>query len=108
MPGCEVVPWFHDETIFYAHDCRKKGWYHKNVPAKLYAKGEGPSLMVADFVSARFGWLCSPDGKQSARRVMRPGKNRDGYFSSDDICKQAEEAMAIAQQNYPQYEHVYL
>lgn len=108
MPGLEVVTWFHDETIFYAHDRRKKAWYHKDAPAKPYAKGEGASLMIADFVSAKFGWLHSLDGKQSARRVMKPGKNKDGYFSSEDICSQADEAMEIAQKYYPQYEHIFI
>jgi hypothetical protein len=108
MPGPEVITWFHDETIFYAHDRRKKGWYHKDAPAKPYAKGEGSSLMIADFVSAKFGWLRSPDGKRSARRVMKPGKNKDGYFSSEDICNQADKAMEIVRQYYPQYEHVFI
>jgi len=106
MPGLEVIVWFHDESIFYAHDRRKKGWYHKEAPAKPYAKGEGASLMIADFVSAKFGWLRSPDGTRSARVVMKPGKNKDGYFTSEDICKQAEDAMAILREFYPQYEHV--
>jgi hypothetical protein len=52
LPGREVIAWFHDETIFYAHDWQKKGWYHKDAPATPYAKGEGASLMIADFVSA--------------------------------------------------------
>jgi hypothetical protein len=108
MPGAEVVVWFHDEMIFYANDRHKKGWYHKDALAKPYAKGEGASLMVADFVSAKFGWLWSPDGTRTARWIMKPGKNKDGYFSSKDICKQAEEAMAILQEYYPQYEHVFI
>ena len=108
MPGPEVVTWFHDETIFYAHNRQKKGWYHKDASAKPYTKGEGSSLIIADFVSAKFGWLRSLDGKCSARQVMKPGKNRDGYFSSEDICDQADEAMEIAQQHYPQYEHVFI
>ena len=108
MQGREVIVWFHDETIFYAHDRRKKGWYHKDAPAKPYTKGEGATVMVADFVSAKFGWLCSPDGQRTARRVMKPGKNKDGYFSSEDICEQAENAMAILQEYYPQYEHIFV
>lgn len=108
MPGLRVIAWFHDETIFYANDRRKKGWYHKDAPAKPYAKGEGASFMIADFVSADFGWLRSPDGKQSARRVMRPGKGKDGYFSNDDILEQAEEAIRILREFYPEYEHVFI
>jgi hypothetical protein len=80
-----VVVWFHNESIFYAHDRRKKGWYHKDTSAKPYTKGEGASLMIADF-----GWLTSPDGKQSARRIFKPGKNRDGYFTNTEILDQAE------------------
>ncbi|KAJ6464252.1 hypothetical protein C8R47DRAFT_933222, partial [Mycena vitilis] len=67
VKGKRVVVWFHDESIFYAHDRRRKTWYHKDSPASPYAKGEGSSLMVADFVSSKYGWLLSPDGKRSAR-----------------------------------------
>jgi hypothetical protein len=101
-----VIAWFHDESVFYAHDRRKKGWYHKDASAKPYAKGEGQSLMVADFVSADFGWLASPDGKQSARRLFRPGANRDGYFSNEDIVGQADKAIDILQDYFPEYNHI--
>ena len=105
VQGKRVIVWFHDESIFYAHDRWKKGWYHKDAPAKPYTKGEGASLMVADYVSADFGWLQSPDGTRTARRVMKPGKNRDGYFTSDDIGEQAEAAMDILTEFYPEYDH---
>jgi hypothetical protein len=62
--------------------------------------------MVADFVAARFGWLRSPDGKHSTCKVMHPSKNRDGYFTSEEICNQATEAIAILQEFYLQYQHV--
>ena len=56
-----VIFWNHDESTFFANDRRKLRWVHKSEGAKPYAKGEGASLMVADFVSADFGWLRSPD-----------------------------------------------
>lgn len=59
----EVIVWFHDETIFYAHDRRKKGWYHKDASAKPYTKGEGATLMVTDFVSAKFCALLMATGQ---------------------------------------------
>jgi len=37
---------------------------------------------------------------------MCPGKNKDGYFTNVDICEQANKAMAILQEFYPQYEHL--
>ena len=65
-PGRRVIAWFHDESIFYAHDRQRKEWYHKDAPAKPYAKVEGAPLMVADFALQDFGWLRYPDGKRSA------------------------------------------
>ena len=108
--GKRVIVWFHDELVFYAHDRRKKGWYHKDASAKPYAKGEGVSLMVADFVSADFGWLTSPDGNQSARRLFRPGSNRDGYFTNDEIIEQVDEAINILNEYYPNsdFDHVFI
>ncbi|KAJ3777374.1 hypothetical protein FB446DRAFT_762401 [Lentinula raphanica] len=103
-----VILWFHDESIFYAHDRRRKCWYHKDALPKPYRKGEGASLMVLDFVSAEFGFLCSPDGLESAQRIFRPGKNRDGYFTNADVLSQAEAAAAIVKKHWPDYEHVFI
>ncbi|KAI5984151.1 hypothetical protein EDD15DRAFT_2310938 [Pisolithus albus] len=89
------VVWFHDESTFYAHDRRKKRWVHRDEKPTPQPKGEGLSLMVADFVSADYGWLQSPDGKGSARVLFRAGKARDGYFSNDAVICQAETAMTI-------------
>jgi len=104
--GKRVIAWFHDESVFYAHDRRRKGWYHKDASTKPYAKGEGASLMIADFISADFGWLTSSDGKKSARRLFKPGKNHNGYFSNEDIIGQADEAINILKEYYPEFDHV--
>ncbi|KAF8809148.1 hypothetical protein BYT27DRAFT_7222690 [Phlegmacium glaucopus] len=106
--GRRIITWFHDESVFYAHDRRKKGWYHKDTAAKPYAKGEGSLLMVADFVSADFGWLQSPDGKKSAQRLFKPGTNHDGYFTNDDIQEQVQAAMDILLEFYPQFDHIFV
>ena len=52
-----TVVWVHDESTFYANDRRKLRWVHKSEAAVPQAKGEGASLMFADFVSADYGWL---------------------------------------------------
>ena len=75
--GKQVVIWYHDESIFYAHDRHQKAWRHKDASIKPRKKGEGVSLMVADFVSADFGWLVGPKTGRSARVILKPGKNRD-------------------------------
>ncbi|KIJ96797.1 hypothetical protein K443DRAFT_124304 [Laccaria amethystina LaAM-08-1] len=80
--GKIVIPWHHNEAIFYANDWTRQGWYHKDGPAKPYTKGEGASLM--------------------------PGKNRDGYMTAEDISTQAEVAMGILTEFYPEYEHIFI
>ncbi|KAH6902427.1 hypothetical protein BKA70DRAFT_1087006, partial [Coprinopsis sp. MPI-PUGE-AT-0042] len=67
LPGRRVIIWYHDETIYYANDRRKVFWVHSKDSAKPYAKGEGASLMIADFISADFGFLSSLDGTKTAR-----------------------------------------
>lgn len=94
-----TVVWFHDESVFYAHDRRKKRWVHKTEKAKPYQKGEGASLMVADFVSADYGWLRAPDhlagNPEEARVFFKPGSGRDGYFTNEEIQAQADKAINI-------------
>jgi hypothetical protein len=102
------VIWYHDESIFYAHDRRRKSWYHKDADATPYKKGDGASYMVADYFSADFGWLRGRDGSAVARRSMRPGKNRDGYFSAGDIEDQAVVACTTVNERWPEYDHLFI
>ncbi|KAF7969760.1 hypothetical protein HWV62_11377 [Athelia sp. TMB] len=101
-----VVVWWHDESQFYANDRRKQRWIHKSEKPVPQPKGQGASQMVADLVSADYGFLRSPDGKQQARRLFKAGKNRDGYFTNIDILEQAHTAMDILEQHYPDEDHI--
>ncbi|OAX30645.1 hypothetical protein K503DRAFT_751027, partial [Rhizopogon vinicolor AM-OR11-026] len=101
-----VIIWNHDESTYYANDRRKIRWVHKSETAVPYAKGEGASLMVADMVSPDYGWLRSPDGTETARVLFKAGKAREGYFMSEDILKQASNAMDILEKHYPDEDHV--
>ncbi|RXW11883.1 hypothetical protein EST38_g13972, partial [Candolleomyces aberdarensis] len=84
-----------------------KRWYHKDAPAKPYRKGEGVSYMVANYVSADYGWLKAPDGR-SAQVAIKPGKNRDGYMTNEDILAQFEGAVALAKELYPNDNHYFI
>ena len=78
-PGVNpIVPWFHDESIYYANDRRLSQWVYKDASAAPYTKGEGSSLMTALHFSPDYGFLRSPDGKEDARVIFKPGKDRDG------------------------------
>ncbi|KAI6117748.1 hypothetical protein EV401DRAFT_2057686 [Pisolithus croceorrhizus] len=74
----------------------------------LQPKGEGLSLMVADFMSADYGWLQSPDGKESACVLFCAGKAWDGYFSNDAVICQVETAMTILEKDFPHEDHVFI
>jgi hypothetical protein len=69
-------------------------------------KGEGASLMVAHFVLAVYGWLESPDRKESAQVLFRAGKQQDGDYTNDVIIQHAEKVMAILEKHYPNDHHI--
>jgi hypothetical protein len=65
-------------------------------------------LMVADFISADYGWLRSPDENKRAHVFFKAGKNRDGYFDCEDVLEQAGAAMDILQKHFHDEEHVFI
>ncbi|KAJ6596323.1 hypothetical protein DFH09DRAFT_1272801 [Mycena vulgaris] len=88
---------------------RRETWYHKDAPATPYRKGEGHSFRVADYSSSDFGWLRDPDNPtRNARRCMRPGKGRDGYFTSVEVLEQAAAARALVKELWPEFDHVFV
>ncbi|RPD65154.1 hypothetical protein L227DRAFT_583210 [Lentinus tigrinus ALCF2SS1-6] len=95
-------------STFYQNDRRQVRWVHSSETAKPRPKGEGASLMVADFVSADYGWLASPDGTETAQVLFRAGKNREGYFTNEDILAQMRKAMAIVKKYYSNDDHVFV
>jgi hypothetical protein len=106
--GRKLVVWFHDESTFYANDRRKKRWCHVSEKAVPRAKGEGASLMAADFVSADYGWLRSPNGQEAARILFKAGKNREGYFTNENILEQTKNAMNIVEKYFPDDDHIFI
>ena len=106
-PGTKpVVAWFHDESIFYANDRRESQWVHEDSSPVPYTKGEGASLMAGEHFSPDYGFCRSRDGSRTARVVWKPGKNRDGYFDSEDFLKQVDSCMDILETDYPDEEHL--
>lgn len=97
----KTVFWFHNESTFYANDRREVFWVHGSEEPIPKTKGEGATLMVADFVSADYGWLISPDGLEEAREYFRAGANRDGYFTNERILDQAAHAREILKKHFP-------
>jgi hypothetical protein len=106
LRGRRTVIWYHDESMFYANDRRQLRWVWSKESPKPLPKGEGTSIMVADFVSADYGWLRSPDGADSARVLFKAGKSCDGYFTNEEILEHATTAMDLLSKYYPEDNHV--
>lgn len=64
--------------------------------------------MVADFISADYGFLRSPDGTEEARVLFPARAHREGYFTNEEILKQAAKAMDILKKYYPDKDHVFI
>ena len=64
------------------------------------------SIMVADCVSANYGWLASVDGSKSTWILFKAGKNQEGYFKTKDILNHANSAMDIFDTDYLDEDHV--
>ena len=62
--------------------------------------------MVADFISANYGWLHSPNGEEDTQVLLKPGKTRGGYFMNEDFLRQTKRAMDILQEHHPNKDHV--
>jgi hypothetical protein len=83
----------HDESTFYSNDQRKVLWSHLGAGTTPQPKGDGPSIMISDFLTSEWGRLC--DDESDARVVFKAGANRDGYFSADHLLAQVEKAVDI-------------
>ncbi|KAG1838717.1 hypothetical protein DFJ58DRAFT_860846 [Suillus subalutaceus] len=94
LSSCRVIVWFHDESTFYAHDQRKQRWVHSSEGAIPQPKGEGASLMVADFVSADYGWLCSPDAMDILEKWYSHEDHVLVFDNATTHLKQAEDALS--------------
>ncbi|EGN94508.1 hypothetical protein SERLA73DRAFT_171486 [Serpula lacrymans var. lacrymans S7.3] len=101
-----VVVWWHNESTFYANDRRKVYWVHLTEKAVPCQKGEGVSIMVADFISVDYSWMTSPDSKQCTRILFKASKNHQGYFSNEDILSHACQAMDLLENWYSTETHV--
>lgn len=82
----------HDESTFHANDRRRKQWNHSDAVV-LQPKGEGQSIMVSDFLTREWGHL-EFDGEE-ARSTFKAGKNREGYFTNDNLVEQVDKAIDI-------------
>ena len=79
----------HDECVFYANDGKKTFWGPPgHVP--LRKKGMGLSLHVSDFLTEIDGRL-KFEGEEACI-TMKPGANREGWWTSKHLVKQVNQS----------------
>jgi hypothetical protein len=87
----------HDETCFDSHDGKKIIWMDQDCTS-LHPKSGGHSIMVLEFVCECHGPMklsdvqkkSHPDVPSEMVRVIKPGKNADGYWTNEDLVQQLE------------------
>ena len=99
----------HDECIFYSND-GKRGIWAKDGEMPLRKKGNGRSILVSEFLTEINGRLQIPLDEvekypsvpKEARCYLKPGKNREGYWTSEHLLQQIEQkAIPIFEALYP-------
>ena len=100
-----------DECVASSFDVGCSQWSEQGRPT-LAPKGQGESLHISGFFSERFGDLrCRSEGElaQAAaadieahtRVIIKPGKNRDGWWTGELLCKQFEHAIKVFEITHP-------
>lgn len=101
-----VIIWFYNKSVFYVHDCRKSHWVYRDKMVMPKSKGEDASLIIADFISADYRWLHSPDRTKHAHEYFKLDKNWDRWFTNEDILDQATNAIDVLKRYYPNERHI--
>ena len=81
----EFVVITHDEVTFYSNEGRQFFWL-ENGKKKLLPKTRGTSIMISGFMCQCHGFMSQ--GELKSYTFFHAGKNRDGWFTNDDLIKQ--------------------
>ena len=118
----KTVVFFHDESTFQANDDQSLQWGQKDEKI-MKPKSKGAGIMVSDFIDEHNGFLVLTEeeylrAKQSsstikryARAYLEYGEHREGYWNRDQMMKQMERAVEIAEVKYPKpdgWRHVWI
>jgi hypothetical protein len=105
----EIILITHDECIFYSND-GKRGVWTKSGELPLRKKGNGRSIMVNEFLTEECDRLKlnsqqrqeNPSIPEEARVYLQPGKDRDGYWTSENLVEQVKtKAIPIFEAIFP-------
>ena len=89
----------HDETIFYTNKDPRASWGLEG-EQPLRKKGQGQGVHISDFLTEIIGPLKDDFGE--ARVTMVLGANCDGYWDSNKLVDQIEQALNIFEWTHPE------
>lgn len=90
----------HDESLFYSNEGVSVVWM-ENGKKKLKPKSNGLSIMVSAFVCDCHGIMIDDELNLKSYYSILPGKNRDGWFTNDDLIEQLNNCMPLFNKLHP-------
>ncbi|KAI3648086.1 hypothetical protein MP228_005940 [Amoeboaphelidium protococcarum] len=91
---CEYVWITQDESTYYANDSKLTFWGEEDEGC-LRPKSLGQSLMVSAFMCPCHGVL------SEFRETIEPGKNRDGWWKTEDLVGQVQRIIPAFERLHP-------
>lgn len=89
----EIVLITHDESTFYANDGKRVVWM-ENGKKKIRPKTVGTSIMISGFTCECHGFMHDDVLGLKSYLTFKAGKNREGWFTNDDLVKKNRYLMA--------------
>lgn len=126
-----IILIFQDEAIYKAFDASRRYWQDED-GSDLRKKGEGPGIMVSGFINEEEGFMSLSKeefemlqlsrqelGKPPAKyfteyngrfypsiHLFEYGKDREGYWTGDDMVLHTDEFLDALEFKYPGYQFV--
>jgi hypothetical protein len=94
----EVVLITQDESTFYTNEGKRFFWM-EGMKRKLAKKGSGESIMTSGFMCPCQGFMV--DGDIKSFQQFKAGKNREGWFTNEDLVKQLNTCMPMMRKLHP-------
>jgi hypothetical protein len=108
-PGAKrVVLVTNDESVFYSNDAKRVVWVEEDADV-LRPKSLGQSIMVSAFVCECHGFLCGMVNgvMKKSYTTIKPGKNRDGWWTMEKLIAQLDDVIPLFQHYHPDCQLVF-
>lgn len=102
----KVVLITHDESTFYANDGLFVVWM-ENKKTKIRPKTVGSSIMVSGFTCECHGFCADKDTNLRSYKLFEAGKNREGWFTNDDLVAQCQQCFPLFEKIHPNCDLVF-